>query len=90
MFRILSFLFYGNENVINNHPFTMKSGFTQNFANTVIENYIFATKIELGRIHLKNFKDNLTKSERVALQSLKQNKEIIIFKKLIKTHQQYL
>ncbi|CAC5407981.1 unnamed protein product [Mytilus coruscus] len=45
-----------------------------------IENYIFATKIELGRIHLEKFKDNLTKSERMALQSLKQNKEIVIKK----------
>ncbi|XP_071150281.1 uncharacterized protein [Mytilus edulis] len=76
----LKFLFYGNENVINNHPFTMKSGYTPNFANTDIENYIFATKIELGRIHLHKFKDNLTKSERMALQSLKQNKEIVIKK----------
>ncbi|CAG2195150.1 unnamed protein product [Mytilus edulis] len=76
----LKFLFYGNENVINNHPFTMKSGYTPNFANTAIENYIFATKIELGRIHLHKFKDNLTKSERMALQSLKQNKEIVIKK----------
>ncbi|CAC5390790.1 unnamed protein product [Mytilus coruscus] len=77
----LEFLFYGNENVINNnHPFTMKSGYTPNFANTAIENYIFATKIELGRIHLEKFKDNLTKSERMALQSLKQNKEIVIKK----------
>ncbi|VDI73168.1 peptide-methionine (R)-S-oxide reductase [Mytilus galloprovincialis] len=76
----LKFLFYGNENVINNHPFTMKSGYTPNLANTAIENYIFATKIELGRIHLHKFKDNLTKSERMALQSLKQNKEIVIKK----------
>ncbi|VDI49275.1 Hypothetical predicted protein, partial [Mytilus galloprovincialis] len=76
----LKFLFYGNENVINNHPLTMKSGYTPNLANTAIENYIFPTKIELGRIHLHKSKDNLTKSERMALQSLKQNKEIVIKK----------
>ncbi|VDI73172.1 Hypothetical predicted protein [Mytilus galloprovincialis] len=76
----LKFLFYGNENVINNHPFTMKSGYTPNLANTAIENYIFVTKIKLRRIHLHKFKNNLTKSERMALQSLKQNKEIVIKK----------
>ena len=76
----LKFLFYGKEEVVNNHPFIMKSGYTPSLANTAIENYIFATKIELGRIHIKNFKDNLTKAERMALQSLKQKKDIVIKK----------
>ncbi|CAC5370332.1 unnamed protein product [Mytilus coruscus] len=56
----------------------MKSGYTPIFANIAIESYIFATKIELGRIYFTKFRDILTKPERMALLSLKQNKEIVI------------
>ncbi|VDI13237.1 Hypothetical predicted protein [Mytilus galloprovincialis] len=62
------------------HPFLMKSGYKPTFANNAIENYIFATKIELDKIKLKPFKDNLDRTERQGLKSLSSNKDIVIKK----------
>ncbi|CAG2224259.1 unnamed protein product [Mytilus edulis] len=58
----------------------MKSGYKPTFANNAIENYIFATKIELDKIKLKPFKYNLDRTERQGLKSLRSNKDIVIKK----------
>ncbi|CAC5371890.1 unnamed protein product [Mytilus coruscus] len=64
----------------NRHPFLSKSGYKPNWANNAIENYLFSTRIELEKIQIKSFKDNLPKNERKALQSLRSNDHIIIKK----------
>ena len=74
------FHFDDGSNETKNHPFLMKSGYEPTLANNAVENYILATKVELGRIQLKKFKDNLLLSERKALQSLCSNTELVIKK----------
>ncbi|CAG2193463.1 unnamed protein product [Mytilus edulis] len=64
----------------NRHPFLSKSGYKPYWANNAIENYLFSTRIELEKIQIKSFKDNLPKHERKALQSLRSNDRIIIKK----------
>ncbi|CAC5420541.1 unnamed protein product [Mytilus coruscus] len=64
----------------NRHPFLSKSGYKPNWANNAIENYLFSTRIELEKIQIKSFKNNLPKNERKALQSLRSNDHIIIKK----------
>ncbi|CAG2193461.1 unnamed protein product [Mytilus edulis] len=46
----------------NRHPFLSKSGYKPNWANNAIENYLFSTRIELEKIQIKSFKDNLPKN----------------------------
>ncbi|CAC5396090.1 unnamed protein product [Mytilus coruscus] len=72
--------FDNGSHLYNRHPFLSKSGYKPNWANNAIENYLFSTRIELEKIQIKSFKDNLPKNERKALQSLRSNDHIIIKK----------
>ncbi|VDI13902.1 peptide-methionine (R)-S-oxide reductase [Mytilus galloprovincialis] len=67
-------------NTIVIHFFPKVVIYKPNWANNAIENYLFSTRIELEKIQIKSFKDNLPKHERKALQSLRSNDRIIIKK----------
>ncbi|CAC5415486.1 unnamed protein product [Mytilus coruscus] len=72
--------FDDGSNTYNRHPFLLKSGHKPSWANNAIENYLFSTRIELEKIQINTFKDNLSKNERMALQSLRKNDRIIVKK----------
>lgn len=62
------------------HPFRQKSGYQPGIANNAIENYLFATKIELSKIECIKCFNNTNKNERMAIQKLRSNERIVIKK----------
>ncbi|CAC5401512.1 unnamed protein product [Mytilus coruscus] len=68
--------------VVDTSPqrFRRKSGYKLKHANNTIENYLFATKLELSKLKMNKIRDNLSKKERIALNNLRANKNIIIKK----------
>ncbi|CAG2190436.1 unnamed protein product [Mytilus edulis] len=62
------------------HPFQQKTGYNPSLANNAIEDYIFATKIEIGKLNTKKIKSNISIKEKIALSTLRNNKNIIIKK----------
>lgn len=72
--------FDDGSNTYNRHPFLFKSGYKPSWTNSAIENFLFSTRIELEKIQINTFKDNLSKHERMALQSLRINDRIIVKK----------
>ena len=72
------FLFHETSNDL--HPFYTKTGFEPAFSCHTLENYISLTKLELSYLPVRKFHDNITKTERDSIVSLKQNKNIIIKK----------
>ncbi|CAC5416795.1 unnamed protein product [Mytilus coruscus] len=72
--------FDDGSNTYNRHPFLIKSGYKPSWANNAIENNVFSTRIELEKIQIDTFKDNLSKNERMSLQSLRKNDRIIVKK----------
>lgn len=74
-------LFFSNENDINLHPLYINTNSNiRHTTCTALENYIFATKMELCKIHFHKFRNNLNKAERAALISLRNEPSIIIKK----------
>lgn len=57
-----------------------KSGYKPKRVNKPIENYLFATKLELSKLKLNKIRDNTSKEERVPLNNLRANTNIIIGK----------
>ncbi|CAG2212620.1 unnamed protein product [Mytilus edulis] len=72
--------FSDKTNADTNHPFRIKSGFKPSLANNTIENYLFATKMEICRLKINKVRNNLSKHERAALKTLRSNNNIIIKK----------
>ncbi|CAC5386578.1 unnamed protein product [Mytilus coruscus] len=72
--------FSDKSNTDSNHPFRVKSGFKPALANNTIENYLFATKMEICRLKINKVRYNLSKHERAALKTLRSNNNIIIKK----------
>lgn len=72
--------FDDGSNTYNRHPFLLKHVYKPSWANNAIDNYLFATRIELEKIQINTFKDNPSKSERIALQSLRKNYLFIVKK----------
>ncbi|CAG2211215.1 unnamed protein product [Mytilus edulis] len=62
------------------HPFQQKTGYNPSLANNAIEDYIFATKIEIGKLNTKKIKSKMSIKEKIALSTLRNNKNIIIKK----------
>ncbi|CAC5380595.1 unnamed protein product [Mytilus coruscus] len=62
------------------HQFQQKTGYKPSLANNAIEDYIFATKIEIGKLNTKKIKSNMSIKEKIALSTLRNNKNIIIKK----------
>ena len=48
--------------------------------NPTLEKYLYATRMELSKIHITKSKQNLSQAERLALRNLQTNHEIIIKK----------
>ena len=76
-------LHYGTGNDSKIHPFYTKTNFEPPPGKSAMENHIYATKIEISRMHMNDYKDNLTKQERKAIKTLK-NKENVVIKKSYK------
>ncbi|VDI82100.1 Hypothetical predicted protein [Mytilus galloprovincialis] len=72
--------FSDKTNADTNHPFRIKSGFKPSLHNNTIENYLFATKMEICRLKINKVRNNLSKHERAALKTLRSNNNIIIKK----------
>lgn len=51
-----------------------------NISNTALENYLYATRLELCKISFQKFRDNLSKTKRAALISLRNEPSISIKK----------
>ena len=78
-------LFHAEKNDTKLHPLYINSNYNPgNTMNTALENYLYATKMELCKIHFHKYRDNLTKDERSALINLR-NKSSIIIKKADKS-----
>lgn len=74
-------LFNNNKHDHNIHPFYTKSYYDPGFSNNpVIESYLFATKMALSKMQLSPFRDNISMNERLALETLRNNKNIVIKK----------
>lgn len=72
------FLFSSDGNRL--HPFRENTGYIPNYSCEALENYIFQTKLDLSSMKIERFRDNLSHSERSSIQSLKNDKTIIIKK----------
>ncbi|XP_062598993.1 uncharacterized protein LOC134260453 [Saccostrea cucullata] len=74
-------LFHTNEDDKQLHPLYINTNYNPgNTTCTALENYLYATKMELCKIHFHKFRDNLTKKERNALTSLRNETNIVIKK----------
>ena len=62
------------------HPFYTNTGYKPKTSCNAIENYIFATKLELSKLSITKRKSNITKAELEALKSLQNNNDIVIRK----------
>ena len=81
MFIRLTYLYKnGDETDYIKHPFYTNTGYKPQFSCPAVENYLFATKVELSKIDICKQKSNITKGERLALKTLKNNKDIVIRK----------
>ena len=62
------------------HPFYLNTGFTPYNSCETLENYLFATRLEISKLKTIQQRSNLNNEERMALKTLKQNMNIIIRK----------
>lgn len=75
---------YGSNEDKDVHPFYTKNNFTPPPGNKALENYLFATEIELEKMQLNRQIYNLTPQEKLAIHTIRE-KENIIVKKSDKT-----
>ena len=74
-------LFHTDGNDTKLHPLYLNTKYNPGYtSNIALENYLYATKMELCKIHVQKYRDNLTKNERAALTSLRNESSIIIKK----------
>ncbi|VDI75558.1 Hypothetical predicted protein [Mytilus galloprovincialis] len=62
------------------HPLYLQSGHIPPRGNVALENYLIDTKLDISKLEVKQFRDNLSKLERKALIELKHNDSIYISK----------
>ena len=71
---------FNDGTIYDPHPFYINTGYKPKTSCNAIENYIFATKLELSKLSIEKRKSNITKGELEALESLRNNNEIVIRK----------
>ncbi|VDH95213.1 Hypothetical predicted protein [Mytilus galloprovincialis] len=74
------FHYSGKNNNKHIHPLYLQSGHIPPRGNVALENYLIDTKLELSKLEVKQFRDNLSKLERKALIELKHNDSIYVSK----------
>ncbi|CAG2201854.1 unnamed protein product [Mytilus edulis] len=74
------FHYSGKNNKKHIHPLYLQSGHIPPRGNIALENYLIDTKLDISKLEVKQFRDNLSKLERKALTELKHNDSIYISK----------
>ncbi|XP_071177610.1 uncharacterized protein [Mytilus edulis] len=74
------FHYSGKNNKKYIHPLYLQSGHIPPRGNITLENYLIDTKLDISKLEVKQFRDNLSKLERKALTELKHNDSIYISK----------
>ena len=62
------------------HPLYLQSGHIPPSGNNALENYLTDTKLDISKLEVKQFRDNLSKLERTAIKDLKHDDSIYISK----------